>query len=44
MGSLQKETGGLVTMDMEKAEVLNDFFALVFTGKGSSHTTQATEC
>lgn len=31
-------------MDMEKAAVLNDFFALVFTGKGSSHTTQATEC
>ena len=25
------------------AEVLNDFFASVFTGKGSSHTTQDTE-
>ncbi|GAB0190800.1 mitochondrial enolase superfamily member 1 [Grus japonensis] len=28
---------------MEKAEVLNDFFASVFTGKCSSHTTQVTE-
>lgn len=29
--------------DMEKAEILNDFFALLFTGKASSHTAQATE-
>ena len=43
MGPLQKETGDLVTQDMEKAEVLNNFFASVFTGKGSSHTAQVTE-
>ena len=43
MSPLWKETGDLVTRDTEKAEVLNDFFASVFTGKGSSHTTQAAE-
>jgi len=32
-----------VTRDMEKAEVLNDSFPLVFTSKCSSHTTQAAE-
>jgi len=37
------ETGGLVTQDMEKAAVFNDFFASVLTSKCSSHTTQDTE-
>lgn len=36
---LQKETGDLVRQDMEKAEVLTDFVALVFTSKCSSNTT-----
>jgi len=36
---LHKETGFLVTQDMEKAEVLNDF-ASVFTSKCSSHIAQ----
>jgi len=40
---LWKETGNLVTWDMEKVEVLNGFFASVFTGKSSSHTTQVTK-
>ena len=43
MGPLWKETGDLVTQDMEKAEVLNDFFASVFTDKCSSCTTQVAE-
>lgn len=33
----------LVTKDMEKAEVLNYFFALVSTSKCSSHTAQVAE-
>ncbi|GAB0205305.1 mitochondrial enolase superfamily member 1 [Grus japonensis] len=43
VGPLRNEMGELVTQDMEKAEVLNDFFASVFTGKCLSHTAQVTE-
>ncbi|GAB0204212.1 mitochondrial enolase superfamily member 1 [Grus japonensis] len=43
VGPLRNEMGDLVTQDMEKAEVLNDFFASVFTGKCLSHTAQGTE-
>ncbi|GAB0186313.1 mitochondrial enolase superfamily member 1 [Grus japonensis] len=43
VGPLWNETGDLVTQDMEKAEVLNDFFASVFTVKSLSHAAQVTE-
>ncbi|GAB0184042.1 mitochondrial enolase superfamily member 1 [Grus japonensis] len=43
VGPLRNETGDLVTQDMEKAEILNDFFASVFTGKCLSHTAQVAE-
>ncbi|GAB0202809.1 mitochondrial enolase superfamily member 1 [Grus japonensis] len=43
VGPLWNDTGDLVTWEAEKAEVLNDFFASVFTSKCSSHTTQVTE-
>jgi len=43
VGPLWKATGDLVTWDMKKAEACNDFFALVFTGKCSSHTAQIAE-
>ncbi|KFV13722.1 hypothetical protein N340_01198, partial [Tauraco erythrolophus] len=43
VGPLWKETGDLATRDMEKAEVLSDFFASVFTGKSFSCTAQVTE-
>ena len=43
VGPLQKEKGDLVTQNMEKAEVLNDLFASVFTSKCSMQTAQDTE-
>jgi len=43
VGPLRKEAGDLVTRDVEKAEVLNDFFVSVFNSKCSSHTTQVAE-
>uniref|UniRef100_A0A8B9GCV8 Reverse transcriptase domain-containing protein n=1 Tax=Amazona collaria TaxID=241587 RepID=A0A8B9GCV8_9PSIT len=43
VGPLQKLSGELATLDLEKAEVLNDFFASVFIGKCSDHTTQVLE-
>ncbi|GAB0178428.1 mitochondrial enolase superfamily member 1 [Grus japonensis] len=43
VGPLRNEKGDLVTQDMEKAEVLNDFFASDFTGKCLSHTVQVAE-
>jgi len=43
VGPLRKEAGDLVTWDMEKAEVLKDFFVSVFNSKCSSHTAQVAE-
>jgi len=43
IGPLQEEAGDLVTQDIEKAEVLNDFLTSVFSGKYSSHTAQVAE-
>ena len=43
MGPLQKETGDLVTRDVEKVEVLNNFFASVFAGKSSGHAARVAE-
>ncbi|KGL86470.1 hypothetical protein N301_16383, partial [Charadrius vociferus] len=43
VGPLQKETEELVTQDRDRAEVLNDFFASVSTGKDCSHTTHDAE-
>jgi len=42
VGPRWKETGDLVTWDMERTEVLNSF-ASVFAGRCSNHTTQVTE-
>jgi len=38
VGPVQNEMGDWVIQDTEKAKVLHDFFALVFTGKVSSRT------
>lgn len=43
MGLLLRGAGDLVTKDMEKAEVINSFFALVFTGKTSWQQFQTCE-
>jgi len=43
VGRLRKETRDLVTWDVKKAEVLNDFFASVFNSKCSSHSAQVPE-
>ncbi|PKU42697.1 rna-directed dna polymerase from mobile element jockey-like [Limosa lapponica baueri] len=43
VGPLQKETGNLVTRDMEKVDVLNNFLVSVFTRKCSSHTAHVAE-
>jgi len=43
VGPLWKEMGNLVIRDMEKVELLNYFFTLVFTSKCSSHTTQVAD-
>jgi len=39
----RKEMGYLVTWDMEKAEVVNDFIASVVTSKCSRHTAQVAD-
>lgn len=43
MGLLRKNTGDLVTWDMEKTEVFNDFLASVSTSKCSSHIAKVVE-
>ncbi|KAK4815920.1 hypothetical protein QYF61_010177 [Mycteria americana] len=43
VGTLLNEAGHLVTQDTEKAEVLNAFFATVFTRKSSFRASQVPE-
>lgn len=43
MAPLQKEMGELITWDRKKFEVLNNSFALVFTGKCSKPQCQVAE-
>ena len=40
---LINEKGKLATTDMEKAEVLNEFFASVFTVSQASHVSRVPE-
>ncbi|RMC17967.1 hypothetical protein DUI87_04841 [Hirundo rustica rustica] len=40
MGLLQQETGDLTDLDMEKDEILNEFYTSVFNRKCSSNPTQ----
>ncbi|KAM4642928.1 uncharacterized protein AAGF69_015296 isoform 1-T2 [Amazona ochrocephala] len=43
VGPLQKLSGELATLDLGRAEVLNDFFTSVFSSKCPDHTTQELE-
>jgi len=43
MGPLLNEVGALMTENTEKAELLNVFFASVFTAKGGPQKSQALE-
>ena len=43
MGPLRKDAGDLVILEVEKAEVLNNFFASVSNSKCSRHTAQVAE-
>ena len=41
LGPLLKERGDLVTQEMKKSKVLNNFFASFFTGKCSSQAAHS---
>jgi len=43
VGPLLNKMGDLVSQDMEKAEVLNAFFASIFTSKASLQDSQVQE-